>query len=91
MATVLAHHPYDMTFGLIAMLTAVLCSAFTIFKLIFDRQYLVDMWNQTGLLANALFVFASVFAFFITLIFIYETSQMIKSKIVQSMNRREDE
>jgi len=75
------HHPYDMILGFIAMIAAVIATTFTVFQMVFNRQYLVDIWNQRGLFANALFVFASVFAFFITIIFIYGMAQMIKSNI----------
>ena len=80
--------PYDKILGLITMLAAVFCTAFSVFKLVFDRQYLIDLWNQSGLFANALFTFASVFAFFITLIFIYGVAEMIKSNIYLKRNRK---
>ncbi len=85
------HTLHNMILGLITMLAAVICTVYTVYQLIFNRQYLVDLWAQNGLFANSLFVFASIFAFFITLIFIYGVVQAIKSKVVQIINRREDD
>ena len=84
------HTLFNMFFGFITMIAAVVITVFNFFQLIFNRQYLVDMWNQSSLFANAMLVFASVFAFFITLIFIYGMAEMIKSKIVQKGDGKED-
>ena len=84
MAFIISRHTFgDTIIGFIAMMAAVIITACHLFWLIFDRGYLIDFWNQNTIFANTLYVISSIFAFFITLIFIYGVITMI--------SRREDD
>ena len=77
--------------GLIAMIAAVIITVYNLFHLIFDRGYLIDLWNKNTIFGNALYVFSSIFCFFITLIFIYGVIELINGKMDPSRDGNTDE